>query len=207
MVTRGPLEATDADFRAEAFHETYTADLVNTVGNCASRVTAMIEKYFEGRMPEDSERGGEWPAKVRSAVAAWEKAIDDFALADACDAAIGVLRQVDGFINATEPFKLAKDSAQKPRLASILAQCAECVRVSGVLLAPVLPGKMNELAKALGVPAPRTESASSRNATVTDAAASAAPFAELVRWGGLKPGTKLAKCALFPRVDAPAKTP
>ncbi|MBX3355803.1 MAG: class I tRNA ligase family protein [Phycisphaeraceae bacterium] len=209
MVTRGPLEATDADFRAEAFHETYTADLVNTVGNCASRVTAMMEKYFDGVVPEDPERGGEWPARVRETVAAWEKAIDDFALADAASAAIGLLRQVDGFINATEPFKLAKDPAQKPRLASILAQCAECVRVSGVLLAPLLPGKMNELAAALGQPAPNTQSRG--GGTIGAAHAGSAPLSagagtgieRLTAWGGLAPGTKLTKCALFPRVDAP----
>jgi len=202
MVTRGPLEATDADFRPDAFHETYTADLVNTIGNCASRVTAMMEKYFDGAMPEDAERGGEWPARVRATVVAWEKAIDDFALADAAAAAIGLLRQVDAFINSTEPFKLAKDPAQKPRLASILAQCAECVRVAGVLLAPLLPGKMNDLAAALGQRAAVT-TASSASAAISAAAAPSA-FTELVAWGGLAPGTKLTKCALFPRVEAPA---
>jgi methionine--tRNA ligase len=62
MVTRGPLEATDADFRAATFHETYMADLVNTVGNCSSRVSAMITKTFEGVMPADAEGGGPWPA-------------------------------------------------------------------------------------------------------------------------------------------------
>jgi len=200
MVTRGPLEATDADFRPDAFHETYTADLVNTVGNCASRVTAMMQKYFDGVMPEDVERGGEWPARVRDTVTAWEKAIDDFKLADAAGAAIGLLRQVDGFINATEPFKLAKDPAQKPRLAAILAQCAECVRVSGVLLAPLLPGKMVELAAALGQPALATAASVPGVGTGRDGASTS--FADLVAWGRLSPGTKLTKCALFPRVEA-----
>ncbi len=202
MITRGPLEATDADFRAEAFHETYTADLVNTVGNCASRVTAMMEKYFGGVVPEDAERGGEWPSRVRETVAAWEKAVDEFALAEAASAAIGLLRQVDGFINATEPFKLAKDPAQKPRLASILAQCAECVRVAGVLLAPLLPGRMRDLAVALGQPETATDRVAVDSAARTTRAA-APPFAELLRWGALVPGTKLTKCALFPRVEAP----
>jgi len=210
MVTRGPLEATDADFRAEAFHETYTADLVNTVGNCASRVTAMMERYFDGLVPEDSERGGEWPARVRATVAAWEKAIDDFALADAASAAIALLRQVDVFINATEPFKLAKDPAQRPRLASILAQCAECVRIAGVLLAPFLPAKMTELEVALGCTASASAATTSSAIStvpvtpVTSASASkpATPFADIAAWGGLAPGTKLTKCALFPRVEA-----
>lgn len=205
MITRGPLEATDADFRAEAFHETYTADLVNTVGNCASRVTAMMEKYFEGIMPEDTEQGGVWPPRVIGAVAAWKAAIDEFALADAAAAAIGLLRQVDGFINATEPFKLAKDPAQRPRLASILAQCAECVRVACVLLAPLLPGKSKELAAALGQPEVLTSGASgagSSAASAGPASTGVRPFGELVAWGGLKPGDRLTKCALFPRMDA-----
>lgn len=45
---------TDANFSAERLHDLYTAELVNTVGNCASRTTAMIGKYFESLIPSEA---------------------------------------------------------------------------------------------------------------------------------------------------------
>ena len=80
LVTQGPLSATDADFTAERFHEIYNAHLVNTVGNCCSRVTAMIGKYFDGVIPSE-EVGDErivvgdvdWPARCRKAAESWDR--------------------------------------------------------------------------------------------------------------------------------------
>ena len=89
MATQGPLHASDADFRAQHFHDVYTSELVNVVGNCPSRVTAMVGKYFEGRMPDDAQHGGEWPARCAQAVAAWTKAIDELDLVAAANAQIG----------------------------------------------------------------------------------------------------------------------
>ncbi|MFM8641394.1 MAG: methionine--tRNA ligase, partial [Phycisphaerales bacterium] len=87
-------------------------------------------------------------------------------------------------INRTEPFKVAKDPARRDELASILAQCAEAVRIAGVMLSPYLPAKMGEL-----------------DAALAQAPAAARPFSAQVAWGGIAPGTTLAKCALFPRVE------
>ena len=186
MLTRGPLEATDADFRVLTFHETYVADLVNTVGNCSSRVTAMIAKTYDGAMPADAQHGGEWPARCAAAVKAWESHMDRFELAQAASTAIGLLREVDGFINRTEPFKLAKDPAKAGEVASILAQCAETVRIAGLLLEPFLPERMRDLRAAMG-----------------DVLANA-PWQQRVAWGGLAAGTRLSKVALYPRIEAPA---
>lgn len=181
MATQGPLQASDADFRAQHFQEIYTADLVNVVGNCPSRVTAMIGKYFDGKMPEDKSSGGKWPERCKAAVADWERALDNFNLVKAADAPMGLLREIDGFINETEPFKVAKDPARKDELASILAQCAETVRIAGVMLEPFLPGKMGELRTALG-------------------SAEGTTFVQRAEWGALKAGTPLTKVALFPRL-------
>ena len=188
MATQGPLQASDSDFRAQHFHDTYTSELVNVVGNCPSRVTAMIGKYFDGAMPEDAARGGEWPARCAQAVTAWTRAIEELDLVAAANAPMALLRDVDAFINRTEPFKVAKDPARAGELASILAQCAEAVRIAGVLLEPFLPGKMAELDAALGTPGGAVRTFSARTV-----------------WGALPPGTRLAKCALFPRVESAAK--
>ena len=86
--------------------------------------------------------------------------------------------------NRTEPFKVAKDPTRAGELASILAQCAESVRIAGVLLEPFLPEKTAQLRAAL------------------EGGDAGAPFAERTAWGGLPAGVSLEKCALFPRVEA-----
>jgi methionyl-tRNA synthetase len=183
MATQGPLQASDSDFRAQHFHDTYTSELVNVVGNCPSRVTAMIGKYFEGKMPTDAQHGGEWPAKCAAAAAQWNAAIDELDLVAAAGVPMALLREVDAFINRTEPFKIAKDPSRTAELAGILAQCAETVRIAGVMLEPFLPEKMAQLRAALKQEA-------------------GAPMAARVAWGGIAPGKALEKCALFPRVEA-----
>jgi methionine--tRNA ligase len=184
MATQGPLTTTDADFSAQHFHETYANDLVNTVGNCASRVGAMIGKYFGGSLPADSEGGGPWPNRCGAAVRQWCTHIDAFELAAAARCGIDLLRQVDGMINETEPFKLAKDPANMPRLASILNQCAQAVRIAGLLLEPFMPTKMTALADGFGGEACRRPEWQSRSS-----------------YGHLQPGCAIAKLALFPRVE------
>ncbi len=184
MATQGPLQASDADFRAQHFHDTYTADLVNVVGNCPSRVTAMVGKYFNGAMPADATNGGPWPARCAEAVSEWERAMGNMDLVRAADAPMKLLREVDAFIHRTEPFKLAKDPARAEELASILSQCVNTIHLAGVLLEPFLPAKMAELATALG---------QGQTAEV--------PWKERVAWGAIPAGAPLAKVALFPRVD------
>jgi len=143
----------------------------------------MIAKTFNGQMPDDIERGGVWPARCEQAVADWQKHFDQFQLADAADDAMKLLRDVDVFINQTEPFKLAKDPAQRARGASILAQCLESVRIASLLLEAFLPQKMGEFSAQLGVPADTSWDIRSR-------------------WGLLKTGCAVTKVALYPRIES-----
>ena len=190
MATQGPIAATDADFNARHFHETYTNDLVNTVGNCPSRVGAMIGKYCGGALPPDAEAGGHWPARCATAVERWEQCMGTFDLPGAARSAMDLLRQVDAMINETEPFKLAKDPANAARLHSILNQCAQAVRVAGVLLEPFLPGRCGDLADAFG--------GTRREDT---------PWRDRAVYGAIADGTTIRKLALFPRVEATAAAP
>ena len=190
MSTQGPLSTTDADFSARHFHEIYTNDLVNTVGNCPSRVGAMINKYFAGKLPADIENGGTWLARCDAAVGKWQQCMNDFDLVGAARCGMDLLRQIDVMINDTEPFKLAKDPANLPRLSSILNQCAQTVRVAGVLLEPFLPQRMATLATAFGAIAVSTDG------VVTD-------WNARKKYGAIADGHDIAKLALFPRVDAP----
>ncbi len=194
LITHGPLGATDANFSSGQYHDVYHTDLVNTVGNCASRVTAMINKYFDGTVPSEAPAGErmvigdkDWPAVAGNAVSAFSAAMDAFDFPKAMLAALGLLREVDGFINDTEPFKLAKDEAKLPEVGAILYQCAEAVRIASIMLWAALPVKMADLWTALGL----------------EVDPAAGNFSELAQWGGMSPGTTVAKVALYPRVDSP----
>jgi len=203
LVVDGPLGATDANFSSERLHDIYTADLVNTVGNCASRVTAMIGKYYDGATPAEMDPSTglpvvvtsitgsatlDWPARAEAAANASLSAYESLDLASAARTAVALVTEVDVYIQSTEPFKMAKDDSKRLQMGAILYRSMEAVRIAGALLSPVLPGKMEELAVALGDDVKQ-------------------PLKQRVRWGGLKPGHALPKLVLFPRVDSPDAPP
>lgn len=193
MVTQGPIGATDADFSAAHFHEIYSADLVNTVGNCASRVTAMIGKYFDGIVPGEQDEHNrrlvidsfDWPVITNLAVSRAIEAIERFDLESAFEEAIGLIRKVDGFIHGTEPFKKIKDESLRDHVGAILYQSLEVVRIASLLLYPICTERMPQLWSALGLKIDPTQDR----------------LSQLAAWGGLPPGTRVEKVALFPRVE------
>jgi methionyl-tRNA synthetase len=206
LVTQGPLGNNDADFAHAKFVEVFNADLANGIGNSTSRVGNMVGKYFDGKLPlaaTDAEKhaprhaGWDWKTIVADAAARATGAARGLDLAAALNAGTELVRKVDGYINVTEPFKLAKvvaaDPARKPELAGILTHCAEALRVAALLLTPAMPKKMAQvLADWSSVPP------------------AGVPLAELVRLDGphsLKAGTPITKGAiLFQRAD-PAEPP
>jgi methionyl-tRNA synthetase len=130
--------------------------------------------------------GWDLKASAAKAVAEWRAALKDFALDDACAAGIGLLRTVDAFINATEPFKVAKDPERQDELDSTLARCIEAVRIASLMLWPIIPQRMETLWPAIGCDVDPTKGG-------LDA---------LACWGNSLDGAQTKKIALFPRVDA-----
>ncbi|MBL8764950.1 MAG: methionine--tRNA ligase [Phycisphaerae bacterium] len=203
LITHGPLGSTDADFAHAKFVEVYNSELANGIGNATSRVANMIAKYFDGRVPDpagvERHREHDWPSICRAAVEAAIARADSFDLRGAVDQAVGLVRRVDGYINLTEPFKLAKtiekNPAAKGELAAILYHCAEALRVASLLFAPVIPDAMGTLWKRWGLAAPDP--------------ASGDTLARLAAWGGLKPGTAIDKgeAGLFMRADPAEAAP
>lgn len=191
MSTRGPLGAADADFREDHFADAYLSDLVNTVGNGASRVTAMAERYFEGNVPCPPEPhrtidGQDWSATIAAALRQAHEASDTFAIDRMADAGLSLFRALDGFIHRTEPFKLAKDPARRDDLARILHQSLEVLFAASALLWPLMPASMDRLRDAIGQP--RVEAAGTLEAQV--------------RLDASRRFEGVAKIALFPRVEA-----
>ncbi|MGE0706787.1 MAG: methionine--tRNA ligase [Planctomycetota bacterium] len=196
LLTQGPLGTTDGDFSHERFVDVYNAHLANTLGNCVSRVATMTQRTFGGKLPApgpEVEGAPELRAAAARAVEAVRVAVDEVALDDAVEAALALVREVDGFIERTQPFKLAKDEARRPEVATVLYHCAEALRIASLLLWPVLPGKVSELWAALGQGA-YTAALADRGGGKLD---------EWSAWGGLAEGTAIEKAALFPRYQPP----
>jgi methionyl-tRNA synthetase len=198
LITQGPQGATDADFSHAKFVEVYNAELANGIGNCASRVSNMIEKYFAGVTPAigtASTRVHTACADAGGKVATAMKAADTHAVTSL---AVAIIREVDAYINDTQPFKLAKTVDQNPaakgELGAILANCAEAIRIASVLMSPAMPQKMAQLWQAW-------------NCTP----AAGATLADLCVFGGkhaLQPGQKITKGEnLFNRADAAEAPP
>lgn len=231
LLTQGPLRETDADFSYAKFVEVYNADLASGVGNCASRVGNMIEKYFGGVIPEHAGRtvfratdaDMVRPANVKES--AWDALSEDFvARCDAAAAAVTrdleslslepafkagreLISRVDMFISTVEPFKLAKLIEQQPEkkalLGSILYACAEAVRVASLLLYPAMPSASAQLWASWNC--------SPLNDPADAASGFKAPLRELAKYAGvygLRPGQTIAKGeALFMRADPAAPAP
>ena len=200
LLTAGPLGATDSDFAHAKFIETYNADLANGLGNAASRVTNMIQKYFDGKCPDgggaSTHAGTDWVALTMEARAKCAAAMDRCAIDEALRAGLSVSNAVDGYVNTTEPFRVAKDESRRGELGTILYNCAEALRIAAVLLSPALPTGANAVLDRLGQEPARPDGGFAR------------PVDELVRWGGLKPGTTVAKGdPIYPRADAAADAP
>lgn len=216
LAMQGPLGSTDSDFAYKRFVDVYNADLANGIGNAASRVGNMIGKYFDGVVPDSAggtalravlADGYDWQQITESALSTNQSAADSFDLVLALNQGTELVRKVDGFINATEPFRLAKkldeDPANEGKLAAILCQCAEALRIASLLLHPALPEKMSEIWRNWNC-SPLEDPADCNSPFK-------APLAELAKWGGdwsLKPGTNVAKGEiLFMRADAKDEPP
>jgi methionyl-tRNA synthetase len=176
---------------AEAkFIETYNTDLANAIGNCTSRVAKMTASYFGGVLPAPGGASAEHALDAERAVTEYHACMALVDLGGAAAAAMSLVRAIDGYIERTAPFKLAKDPARLPEVGAILYNCAETLRIVSVLLWPFVPAKTGELWRRLGC--------GQYAAALADKGRGS--LAEWTRWGQLEPGTPItAGEPLFPR--------
>ena len=181
----------DGSFSWEHMAAVYTAELANGYGNLASRVTAMIGRYFDGVVPEPSEAGPAEEAVTQAlarAVADAESAMDRLALHEAIEATTDFVQVVNGYLTTQEPWQVAKDDSARGRLATILYTAAEALRAVAVLYHPVMPKSSVQLWSDLGA-----------HAAIGDLAGQ--PVGDAARWGQLPVGSRVSKGdALFPRL-------
>jgi len=140
----------DGDITRERFDERYTAELANDLGNLASRVLAMVERYRDGVVPADA---GTTPLrdKGREAVERYREAMDQSLLHRGIDAARGLTAAANVFVEESAPWELAKDEARAAELDAALADLAWALATLAALHHPFLPETMEELARRLGL--------------------------------------------------------
>ncbi len=113
----------------------------------------MIENYFESRIPqlvESEPRDNDLQSFCIETVQLYRKNFDRFQIGKALDHVWELISAVNKYIVANEPWSLARNPAQRDRLATVLYTCAESIRIIAVLLAPVLPRGSSAILKAVG---------------------------------------------------------
>jgi methionyl-tRNA synthetase len=177
----------DSNFSDASFVERFNAELANALGNTASRTATMVGRAFAGRVPPPSAEGP-IPAAAAAAVDEYHHRMSALEPHRALEAVSQLLATINGFLQERQPWALAKKGgAARAELESTLYTALEGLRITSLLIEPVMPAiapRLRALLGAHGLPV---------------------DLGEATGWGRLPAGATLGTTEpLFPRVDAGA---
>lgn len=141
----------DGSITYENFIKVYNSDLANTFGNLVSRTVAMNKKYFASVVPtrcEMTELDEELVSACKKAVCETKTLMEEFRASEAVERVFELLKRANKYIDETMPWALAKDENQKACLSTVIYNLLEVIRVSTVLLSPVIPFSCEKIKKA-----------------------------------------------------------
>jgi methionyl-tRNA synthetase len=180
--------ANDGDFSVEQLRTVHDSDLADQLGNLVGRVTSMIGRYCDGRVPAPDDPDGSAERQLKSAARLFEEvdaSMSDFEVDRAIHRIWELVREANRYVVEQAPWNLAKEPGDESgrRLRTVLYNLAETIRIVTVFASPYIPSKASEVARAFSL-GDGWDQLSERRA----------------QWGLTKPGSRNANVgALFPR--------
>ncbi|MGV7221646.1 MAG: methionine--tRNA ligase [Nitrospinales bacterium] len=179
----------DGDFSHKALIGRINSDLANNLGNLLNRSLNMLDKYFEGVVPSPDTIGEEDQtliAKASEVIAEVHKLYDELAYSKILAKIWEFLDTTNQYINTTAPWNLQKTDEGKKRLATVMYNSHEALRVIAMLVYPYMPSTAEKITEQLGI----------------ETSVEKQGLDSLAKWGWVKSGTKSAPGPqIFPRID------
>ncbi len=143
----------DSSFSNEIMINRINSDLANGLGNLVSRTVAMADKYFGGTLPSDRE-AGEFDAELIAEAEGLRAKVDEFMdktqINNALAEIFKVVSRANKYIDETAPWVLGKDESKKARLATVLYNLLETIRIVSTLLSNFMPTTMPKVWEQIG---------------------------------------------------------
>ncbi|AYW51316.1 methionine--tRNA ligase [Tetragenococcus halophilus] len=145
----------DGIFTPEDFISRVNYDLANDLGNLLNRTIAMVNKYCEGVVPDYASKvtpyDSELSTTAANVVGRYREAMDDMEFSTALSEVWTLIARANKYIDETEPWKLAKEEDKKAELNSVMVHLAESLRITAILLQPIMIETSTKIFKQLGL--------------------------------------------------------